>query len=67
MPQNGNTALHVASQNGHTGVVAVLLAAGAEPDARNTLGNTPLHMVGPLPSWLLPVRWSAKPRLVRRF
>ena len=35
--------LHYAVRNGHAGRVAELLAAGAEVDARNAEGKTPLH------------------------
>ena len=38
----GNTALHLASANGHAGVVSLLLERGARYTA-NASGNTPLH------------------------
>jgi hypothetical protein len=39
---NGNTPLHVAAEGSSATPVAALLAAGAEADARNSLGETPL-------------------------
>ena len=40
----GNTALHYAAQAGHADVVRLLLANGANANARNQDGQTPLHM-----------------------
>ena len=40
---SGRTALHMASANGHTGVMRRLLDAGANSEHRNDSGNTPLH------------------------
>jgi len=37
------TALHVASRNGHFAIVKVLLDAGADIDSRDSGGGTPLH------------------------
>ncbi len=42
-PSTGGTPLHVAAENGHADIVAVLLAHKAEVNARNNLGQTPLH------------------------
>jgi len=41
----GDTALHVAAAGYRTGMVAALLAAGADPRARNRRGAEPLHAV----------------------
>ena len=38
----GSTALHFASANGHLAVAALLLAYGADVDARNDVRDTPL-------------------------
>lgn len=43
-PQNGNTAIHIAAQNGHLYHVQQLIASGAEVNERNAKGNTALHM-----------------------
>jgi len=43
-PKNGNTALHIASQNGHLDIVNKLMAAGAPLNAQNGKGQTALHM-----------------------
>lgn len=42
VPSTGETALHFASQNGHTKIVKKLLKAGADPNVRDNLGHTPL-------------------------
>lgn len=41
---NGNTALHVAAQNGHLKIVEVLLELKVSPDVKNNMENTPMHM-----------------------
>lgn len=41
----GHTPLHLACRFGHLPVVVLLLAEGAELNARDTDGNTPLHKV----------------------
>mmetsp|Transcript_104227 Transcript_104227/g.293936 ORF Transcript_104227/g.293936 Transcript_104227/m.293936 type:complete len:123 (-) Transcript_104227:4-372(-) len=43
-PLHGNTALHAATEEGHTAVVRVLLAARANPDAKNHCGLRPLDL-----------------------
>jgi hypothetical protein len=47
-PKNGNTALHIAAQNGHLDIVRRLLAEGGKADGvinkQNGKGQTPLHM-----------------------
>ena len=43
MNQDGDTALHAASCNGHTEVVHLLLKAGAAKDAEDSMGRTALH------------------------
>ncbi|MEO5669556.1 MAG: ankyrin repeat domain-containing protein [Ramlibacter sp.] len=42
--QNGATALLVAADKGHLDVMKLLLASGANLDARDNQGNTPLYM-----------------------
>ncbi|MDE0108948.1 MAG: ankyrin repeat domain-containing protein [Bryobacterales bacterium] len=39
------TALHVALENGHFGLAAYLLGAGADPNAADPVGYTPLHAI----------------------
>lgn len=59
---SGNTLLHVATQNEHGGVVEALIQGGAEVNAKNVLGHTPLHfaMTG-----LNPNRWHVISVLLR--
>ena len=40
--REGFTPLHFAAQQQHADVAALLIAAGADPNARNRFGNTPL-------------------------
>jgi len=40
----GSTPLHLAAMNPDRGVMAALLAAGADPNARDGEGSTPIHM-----------------------
>lgn len=43
---NGDTALHVAASKLKENAVRYLLLQGADPNARNALGSTPLHKLG---------------------
>ena len=43
-PANGWTALHAAAYNGHKKLVAYLLTRGANANAPDKDGNTPLHL-----------------------
>ena len=45
----GDTWLHLAAFSGHDEIIPILLAAGADPNARDILGQTPLHRA--IPSW----------------
>lgn len=38
-----DTALHLSACQGEVGIVKLLLASGAEVDAENNLGSTPLN------------------------
>lgn len=40
----GSTPLHLAAMNPDVSAMAVLLAAGADPNARDLEGSTPIHM-----------------------
>jgi ankyrin repeat protein len=40
----GRTSLHFAVAFGHTGVLKILVGAGASPSRRDTQGQTPLHL-----------------------
>ena len=42
--ENGDTALHVVAYYGNVGIARILLAAGAGVDAKNNVGDTPLHV-----------------------
>lgn len=42
-PDNGNTGLHMASANGHTNVVKLLVQHYGHSFVKNSSGNTPLH------------------------
>jgi ankyrin repeat protein len=42
--KNGQNALHVAALNNSSRCAAILLKSGIPPDARDTNGNTPLHL-----------------------
>lgn len=41
---NGNTALHIAIDNGHSDIIQFLLEKGANVNAKKTTGYAPLHM-----------------------
>mmetsp|Transcript_26164 Transcript_26164/g.26400 ORF Transcript_26164/g.26400 Transcript_26164/m.26400 type:complete len:233 (+) Transcript_26164:197-895(+) len=41
---NGNTPIHIASQNGHLNLVEMLIEKGADVNLKNKKGNTALHM-----------------------
>lgn len=41
LPEDGNTALHVAADNDHEDILRMLLAAKANPEARNDFGLSP--------------------------
>lgn len=41
--EKGNTALHLVSQEGHSGCTRFLIDKGANPKAINMYGSTPLH------------------------
>mmetsp|Transcript_57308 Transcript_57308/g.92856 ORF Transcript_57308/g.92856 Transcript_57308/m.92856 type:complete len:131 (+) Transcript_57308:210-602(+) len=43
-PEHGNTALHVAAEEGHAEVVRVLLASHADPGTKNNYGLKPLEL-----------------------
>jgi len=43
-PSNGNLPLHIAAQNGHGEIVALLLERGAVVNAPNAKGQTAMHM-----------------------
>lgn len=40
---HGNTALHIAAENGRADLALILLDGGADPNSRNHYGATPLH------------------------
>jgi predicted nicotinamide N-methyase len=42
-PETGNTGLHMASANGHIGVVKLLVEHSGHSFTKNSSGNTPLH------------------------
>ena len=42
--EDGRTPLHMAAAKGHTEVVKLLLAKGAQPDVKAKDGSTPLHL-----------------------
>ncbi len=43
-PRQQNTPLHEAANRGRTEIVSYLLSKGADPNAQNVSGETPLHM-----------------------
>ena len=42
--EQSRTALHYATSNGNTEIIAILIKAGAKLDPVDPLGNTPLHL-----------------------
>jgi ankyrin repeat protein len=46
MQEDGRTALHMASENGHMGIVKALLAAGADVSATLAVRGLVLHVCG---------------------
>ena len=40
---NGNSILHILSYRGHTRALHLMLEGGADPNVRNSNGETPLH------------------------
>lgn len=40
----GDTALHIASNDGFIDIVEILLSKGANPNIADKMGNTPLHL-----------------------
>ena len=42
----GNTPLHTAFHNSHTGIAKLLVASGANENARNLAGLTPFQLSG---------------------
>ena len=47
LPQNGDTALTLASFNGHEGCVKALLAAGANKEAKNNVSPSDALYMAP--------------------
>ncbi|CAD7942871.1 unnamed protein product [Amoebophrya sp. A25] len=43
-PKNGNRAIHISAQNGHQAITEWLVSKGADVNAQNNKGQTPLHM-----------------------
>ncbi|CAK0882688.1 unnamed protein product, partial [Prorocentrum cordatum] len=46
-PSDGNSALHLAAEEGHETVVRLLVAAGASPETKNAFGLKPIALVAP--------------------
>ena len=44
-PNNGNTTMHIAAQNGNVQMVELAISAGADVNQQNKGGQTGLHMV----------------------
>jgi len=57
------TGLHHAAARGLDGVMAALLAAGADPNFKDVHGNTPLHQCGHVMTLTLLMTYGADPRL----
>lgn len=60
----GDTPLHLASASGRVGAMAALLEAGADMDARDEIGNTPLHVVKDVETMEFLLAAGANPNLV---
>jgi hypothetical protein len=54
-PQNGNSCIHIAAQNGHQSLVKGLIEKGCDINAKNNSNNTALHMASEYGYF-----WSAK-------
>uniref|UniRef100_A0A0G4FKF7 C2 domain-containing protein n=1 Tax=Chromera velia CCMP2878 TaxID=1169474 RepID=A0A0G4FKF7_9ALVE len=70
------TALHLAAKEGHDTLAQMCLEAGADPNSRDMLGRTPLHLLGrtpvhlaacsPRPGTLLPMLLRVRPTAVNQ-
>ena len=57
------TGLHHAAARGYDGVMAALLASGADPNFQDIHGNAPLHLCGHAMTLTLLLGYGADPRL----
>jgi ankyrin repeat protein len=51
--KNGNYPLHIAAQNGHRTLCALMVSKGAKVNAQNGTGTTPLHMALEYDYWFI--------------